>query len=190
MEVEKIIDKPYLTLKQHTKKGIKRINVSPNVAVLEENKKRNYIKYGISYGSTPVGFVALINKAYGVWVDYIENFDPDKFSGLGKIADQLEVEHCLNRGLKEFSVLSDAIPSSLAFHYKRGKRFDYILNAKENINLKEKYGTFNMNVIIEQMLKKNTFPDKWDIGTVPMYMPKDLIKKYIDIIAKFPLLKR
>ena len=112
------------------------------------------------------------------------------YKGFGKIADQIEVEHCLNRGLKDFEILSEATPTSLVFHYKRGKRFDYIEDAWEKINLRKKYGTFNVNVIIERFLKRSSLPETLDIGTVPMYMPKDLIKKYIDIIKKYPLIKR
>ena len=190
MEVEKIIEKPYIIQKRQTKKGIKRIEVSPNVVVLEKDARHKYTKYEVYCGASQVGYVSLIDKISGVWVDYIRNYAPDRYSGFGKVADQIEVEHCLNRGLKDFEILSEATPTSLVFHYKRGKRFDYIEDAWEKINLRKKYGTFNVNVIIERLLKKSSLPEIPDIGTVPMYMPKDLIKKYIDIIRKYPLLKR
>jgi hypothetical protein len=190
MEVEKIIEAPYITIKRQTQRGIKRLEVNPDVVVLEKDARHSFTKYGVYCGVNPLGYVSLIDKKNGVWVDYIKNYAPERYSGFGKIADQIEVEHCLNRGLKDFEVLSDATPASLVFHYKRGKRFDYIADAWEKINLKKMYGTFNVNVIIERLLKKSPNPETLDIGTVPMFMPKDLIKKYIDIIKLYPLLKR
>ena len=190
MEVEKIIESPYITIKNNTHKGIKRIETKPDVVVLEKSANDTFTKYGVYCGRTPVGYVSLTDKENGVWVDYIRNYAPERYCGFGKIADQIEVEHCLNRGLKNFEILSESTPASLAFHYKRGKRFDYIDDAWEKIFLKQKYGTFNVNVIIERMLKQNPFPNTSDIGKVPMYMPQDLIKKYIDIIKKYPLLNR
>ena len=181
---------PSVVIKRQTKQGIKRIEANPDVVVLEKDTGLNYTKYGVYCGVHPVGYVSLIDKDNGVWVDYIKNYSTERYSGFGKIADQIEVEHCLNRGLKDFEILSEATPTSLVFHYKRGKRFDYIEDAWEKINLRKKYGTFNVNVIIERLLKKSSLPEILDIGTVPMYMPKDLIKKYIDIIRKYPLLKR
>ena len=190
MEVDKIIEAPYITIKRTTKKGVKRVEAQPNVVVLEKALRNSYTKYGVYCGVNPIGYVALIDKDYGVWVDYIKNYSPERYSGFGKVADQIEVEHCLNRGLKDFQVLSMATPVSLAFHYNRGKRFDYIEDAQEKIYLNKNYGTFNVNVIIERLLKNNPFPKISGIGTVPMFMPKDLIKKYIDIISKYPLLKK
>ena len=190
MEIQNIIKMPFITIKQQTEQGIKRIEAKPEVEVLTKSKDGKTTKYGVFHDSDFIGYVCLENKEYGVWVDYIENNHTDKYSGFGKIADQIEVEHCLNRGLKDFDILSKATSSSLAFHYKRGKRFDYIDDAWNKILLKDKYGTFNVNVIIERLLKNDRFPKIYDIGNVPMYMPKDLIKKYIDIIKKYPLLKR
>lgn len=188
MEVKKIVEMPYIIIKRQTQKGIKRIEATPKVVVLEKSADEIFTKYGVYCGALQVGFVSLIDKKNGVWVDYIKNYAPEKYSGFGKIADQIEVEHCLNRGLNDFEILSEATPSTLAFHYKRGKRFDYIDDASENVCLKKRYGTFNVNVIIERLLKTNqSFTT--EIGTVPMFMPKDLIKKYIDIIKKYPLLK-
>lgn len=190
MEVEKIIESPYITIKKQTKKGLKRIEARPDVVVAEKNANLSYTKYMVYCGTNPVGYVALIDKDYGVWVDYIKNCSTDKYSGLGKIADQIEVEHCLNRGLKNFEILSDATPSTLAVHYKRGKRFEYLENNSVNDILRKRYGTYNINIIIERLLKKNLPVDIREIGNcVPMFMPKDLIKKYTEIIKKYPLLK-
>ena len=188
MEVEKIIEKPYITLKQQTSKGIRRIEVNPDIVVLE--KSDLFTKYGVYCGLSQVGHVSLTDREDGVWVDYIRNYNTEKYSGFGKIADQIEVEHCMNRGLKNFEILSESTPLSLAFHYRRGKRFGYIEDTWEKLHLKQKYGTYNVNVIIERLLKKNPFPDTIDFCKVPMFMPCDLIKKYIEIISKYPLLKR
>ena len=192
MEVERIIETPYITIKRKTKDGIKRIEAKPDVVVLEKALHDSFTKYGVYCGTNPVGYVSLLDKDNGVWVDYIKNYSPERFSGFGKIADQIEVEHCLNRGLDSFEILSDATPVSLPYHYKRGKRFFYIDNDDSvNMCLRKRYGTFNINVIMERLLKKTPFPEIKEISDcVPMYMPKELINKYIDIIKKYPLLKR
>ena len=191
MEIEKIIESPFITINRRTQKGIKRIEAKPNVEVLEKDASSSYTKYGVYCGGNPVGCVSVIDKDYGVWVDYIKNYYPKKYNGFGKIADQIEVEHCLNRGMDKFEILSDAIPTSLAYHYKRGKRFYYIEDASVKTNLRKKYGTFNVNVILERLLKKCQHPNIGEIECcVPMFMPKDLIKKYIDVIKRYPLLRR
>ena len=196
MEIEKIIEAPYITIKRKTKNGIKRIEAKPDVVVLEKTVHDSFTKYGVYCGSSAVGYVSLTDKENGVWVDFIRNYAPDRYSGFGKIADQVEVEHCLNRGLKDFEILSEATPPSLPFHYMRGKRFNYIDDSSIKNELKKRFGTFNINKIMERLLEKNQCASKKDIidcacivERVPMYMPKDLIKKYIDIIKKYPLLK-
>ena len=148
MEVEKIIESPYITIKRQTKNGIKRIEAKPDVFVLEKGCDNFFTKYGVYCGISPVGYVSLVDNDKGVWVEYIKNYSPDRYSGFGKIADQIEVEHCLNRGLKKFDILSESTPSTLVYHYKRGKRFDYIDDAWGKIYLKRKFGTFNINLII------------------------------------------
>ena len=190
MEVEKIIEAPYITIKRNTQKGIKRIEARPDVTVLDKSADETFTKYGVYCGSSAVGYVSVIDKDDGIWVDYIKNYAPKKYSGFGKIADQIEVEHCLNRGLDEFEILSDATPSSLVYHYKRGKRFDYIEDESVKINLKNQYGTYNINKILGRLIMTNRLPFIKELeDCVPMYMPQSLIKKYIDIIKKYPLLK-
>ena len=135
----------------------------------------NFTQYLIKDGKIPVGKVDLVDKPYGVHVEYIKKMNPGLYSGFGKLADQLEVEHCLNRGLVDFEIRSEAGLNSHALHYLRGKRF-------ESKEVEEK-----VKKIIEKTPKGWRF-NTLEIGKVPMFMPKELIEKYIKIIKKHPLI--
>ena len=128
MEVEKIIESPYITIKKNTHKGIKRIETKPDVVILEKSADEVFTKYGVYCGRTPVGYVSLTDKENGVWVDYIRNYAPERYSGFGKIADQIEVEHCLNRGLDNFEILSESTPDRDNTQYNSHKEFFHILD--------------------------------------------------------------
>lgn len=133
-------------------------------------------RYNVFDKDKEVGYVRIQDSKNGIWVDYIENLHPKEYSGFGKIADQIEVEHCLNKGLKDFSIKSFAGLNSHAFHYLRGKRFS---PNKLNDQVKR---------IIENTPKGQMFNTEF-LGDIDMYMPIQLIKKYIEIIKKSPLLK-
>lgn len=137
----------------------------------------NKTRYVIADGKTPVGRVDLSDTPYGVHVNYLENFNPELYGNVGKMADQIEVEHCLNRGLTDFEIVSSADFNSHALHYMRGKRF-----------LPEAYNEVVKNVI-ETTPKGQPYNTEF-LGSVCMYMPKELINKYIEIIKNNPLLKK
>ena len=135
-----------------------------------------FTKYFVKDNKITIGHVNLIDTITGVNVDYIENYHPDKYSGFGKIADQLEVEHCLKRGLTYFDIISDGALNSHALHYLRGKRFysDYV------------------NEKVERVIKATPPGEKYNtkfLGKQRMFMPQEVIEKYIEIIKKCPLLK-
>ncbi len=173
-------------------------NCSENIPVqvkaekLNIGGKANFTRYVVHDGKIPVGYVNLIDTPEGVNVSFIKNFNPQKYSGFGKIADQIEVEHCLNRGLKKFEITSEASLNSHAYHYKRGKRFAPIKDKKTQNKLLEMFKTYDVNKIVELIIKYTPAGKSYNtsfLNKIPMFMPQSLIKKYIEIIKKHPLLK-
>ena len=143
-----------------------------------EHYQPNYGKitrYVVKDGRIPVGRVSLSDTPRGVHVNFMEKFNHN-YSHFGEIADQIEVEHCLKRGLTDFEVESDAALNSHALHYLRGKRF-----FPETLNdiVKE---------IIENTPKGESYRTGL-LGGIRMFMPKALIQKYIERIKIIPLLK-
>ena len=135
-----------------------------------------FTKYMVKDGRIPVGKVDLKDTFMGVHVEYIENMNPQLYSGFGSIADQIEVEYCLKRGLDYFEIKSEAALNSHALHYLRGKRFELESD----------------NEAVRKIIETTPAGQKFDtraLGNIRMYMPWELIEKYIDIIKKCPLLK-
>ena len=135
-----------------------------------------FTEYLVKDGKIPVGKVDLKDTSAGVHVDYIENLNPQLYSGFGTVADQIEVEHCLKRGLDSFEITSEAGLNSHAVHYLRGKRFK-----------PEEYNDIVRKIIEATPSGARFHTEK--LGSIPMYMPKELIEKYLSIIKKCPLLK-
>ncbi len=136
-----------------------------------------FTSYMVKDGKIPVGKVDLRDTFTGVHVEFIENMNPQLYSGFGTIADQIEVEHCLERGYDFFEINSDAGLNSHALHYLRGKRFD---DEKVNEEVKR---------IIESTPAGQRF-DTAKLGPQKMFMPWDMIEKYLEIIKKCPLLHK
>ena len=135
----------------------------------------NFTQYLVKDGKIPVGKVNVVDTLTGIEVDYVENMQPQLYSGFGKIADQIEVEHCMKRGLSYFNIESYAGLNSHALHYLRGKRF---FSEEAETKVRE---------IIAKTPKGEKFNTK-SLGKIRMYMPLDLIEKYQAIIKKAPLL--
>ena len=131
----------------------------------------NFTNYLIKDNKIPIGVVHVTDTVNGIKVEYIENFNPHLYSGFGKVADQIEVEHCLKRGLSHFAINSEAAFNSHALHYLRGKRFYSEAVEKEVLR------------VIKDTPKGQKFDTKF-LGKVKMYMPKELIEKYLSIIKK------
>ena len=134
-----------------------------------------FTKYSVKDGKMPVGYIDLLDTPKGVEVQYITNQYPQFYSNFGNLADQIEVEHCLKRGMDTFEIRSDAALNSHAKHYLRGKRF-----------LIEKYNEI-VQKIIESTPKGEHFNTK-SLGRIKMYMPKEMIDKILCNIKKHPLL--
>ena len=135
-----------------------------------------FTRYLVKDNRITIGRVDLIDTANGVEVQYIENYHNQLYSNFGKIADQLEVEHCLKRGLDKFEINSYGSLNSHALHYIRGKRF-----FADEVNNK-------LAKIIANTPKGEKFDTKF-LGKQKMYMPLDVIKKHLSNIVKNPLLK-
>ncbi len=153
------------------------------IPVTVERTKSTYLPYWgqfttymVKDGKIPVGRVDLRDIFEGVNVEYIVNMNPQLYSGFGTIADQIEVEHCLKRKNSFFQILSNASLNSHALHYLRGKRF---VREEDNERVRK---------IIESTPPGQKFDTK-AMCNVPMFMPQEMIEKYLEIIKKCPLLK-
>lgn len=150
-------------------------------------------QYIVKDGKVPIGHVNLIDKKNGVQVSFIRNYNPKIYSGFGKIADQIEVEHCIKRGLTDFEITSEAALNSHAYHYLRGKRFGMITDIAKRNELLEKFKALDVNKIVKRIIAITPVGEEYNtkvIGAVPMFMTKELIKKYIELAKEHPLLKK
>ena len=124
-------------------------------------------------------------KGPRVIVEYLQNWNDSKKGGIGKIADKLAVQYCIENGIKPV-IISNADRGSHVAHYLRGKRF--LPPEKDSSSyeyLKKHYGCTNLNKILEKLIKeaeKNEEKiDLGDLGMFPMYMPEELVEKYINL---------
>ena len=143
--------------------------------VYEQPNYGRITKYIVKDGKIPVGRVSVSEKSFGVYVEFMEKLNPN-YSHFGEVADQIEVEHGIQQGWKDFEIRSNAALNSHAMHYLRGKRF-----------LPE-----SINEIVKSIIENTPLGEKFrtiQLGSVKMYMPKELIKKYIELAKKNPLLK-
>ena len=136
----------------------------------------SFIRYQVKDNKIPVGYVDLKDTKQGCNVMFIRNQNPDLYSGFGKLADRIEVEHCLNNKKEHPYIYSEAMIGTLIKHYKRGKRF---INESVNMYLG----------CVLQNLKKGEYIRTGFLGTQEMFMPDELVQHYTKIIKKAPLLK-
>ena len=123
-----------------------------------------------------VGYVDLQDTEKGVKVDFIKNQNPDLYKHFGQLADQIELEHCLNRGIKKPYIESVAAIGTHVMHFLRGKRF---INKKINKDL------YNLT----KNLQKGEKISVGQLGCQRMYMPINLINKIRDKIKINRILK-
>ncbi len=120
-------------------------------------------------------------------VDFLKNDSPKKIGGVGKLADRIESKYCVDNNIP-FTIVSNATPSSVFAHYKRGKRFFNYSQDKCPYSynyLAEHFGTTDINEVLERMLteatskgKKADVAELENFYTFSMYLPKELAKKY------------
>ena len=134
----------------------------------------NFTRYTVKDGRIPVGRVDLRDTDNGVYVLFVEKTNKN-YKHFGQLADAIEVNHCMNRGLDTFEIKSDAALNSHVQHYKRGKRFE------DN----------KINEFIKRLIQTSQKDQKFNtafLGKIKMFMPQELIKKYVEIIRKNPIL--
>ena len=123
-----------------------------------------------------VGYVDLIDTKNGAKVHYIKNEEPKLYKHFGYLADQIEVEHCLKRGIDKPYIHSVAARDTYIQHFLRGKRF-----INEGINIYLEYLT--KNLVKGEKVMADFF------GWQRMYMPINMINSIKENIKKNPLLK-
>lgn len=151
-----------------------------------------FTKYSIFDKNNLIGHVDLQDTPMGIFVEFIENLHPDLYSGFGKLADQIEVEHCLKRGMDTFEINSEAALNSHAVHFLRGKRFKEIRSKSIAKEMMAKFQTQDPNLIVQKIIKATPKGEKYItnfLGKVSMFMPKEMINKYLEAIKKTPILK-
>lgn len=129
-----------------------------------------------------------------VSIEYLQNNNEELYAGIGTAADQLAVEYCLKNGFKP-NITSVADYESHIAHYNRGRRFFEI--SKNDIDIDayeflEQFGTLKPDKIIETRIssaKKGEHIDTSDLGALHMYMPQEVIQKYLQKIAENRILK-
>ena len=112
----------------------------------------------------------------GVHVSYIKNQQPDLYKRFGQLADQIEVEHCMKKGVDNPFIQSTAALGTHIMHFLRGKRF-----INEGINVYLDYLTKN--------LQKGERVTTGFLGYQKMYMPINMINEIKEKIKLCPLLK-
>ena len=123
-----------------------------------------------------IGYIDLKDTKNGVTVLYIENKLPKLYKHFGLIADQIELEHCLNCGIERPYIQSEAASGTLLQHFKRGKRY-----INENVNL-----------LLTEILKNTQKGERiftGFLGSQKMFMPMNLINEIKLKIKSVPLLK-
>lgn len=122
-------------------------------------------------------------KGPRVLVNFLQNWNDNKYGAIGKLADKISVKHCLDNGIKPV-IVSIAETDSHAAHYLRGKRFfPLIPQTIEYDFFTRKYHCSDVNQILKKLIeeaeKSNEKVDLTGWGFLPMYMPQELAQKYI-----------
>ena len=164
--------------------------------------------YGVPNGLTPqmieydvfdreekVGFVQLHDTEEGCYVRLMKNVNPGKYGKFGYLADSIGVSHCLENGMENFEVKSYASYNAHALHYLRGLRFigkasaEKIKRFKEMFNIQE-IGQVSYNYIVKYIIEHTPNGENFNtkfLKEIPMYMPKELIKKHIEDLSRHPI---
>ena len=125
---------------------------------------------------TYIGYVDLKDTANGAKVLYIKNDEPKLYKHFGQLADQIEVEHCLKRGIDKPYIHSVPARETYVKHFLRGKRF-----INEGVNVYLDYLTKNL------IKGEKVMADF--LGRQKIYMPINMINNIKEKIIKNPLLK-
>lgn len=141
-----------------------------------KEKYTTFTRYVVNDCSKNIGYVDLKDTEDGVKVLYIKNQQPKLYKHFGMVADQIELEHCLNRDIENPYIQSKAASGTLMQHFKRGKRY---LDAEVN--------SYLSNILKD--LKKGERVFTGSLGTQKMFMPINMINEIKEKIKIHPLLK-
>lgn len=158
----------------------------------DANQGKEHSCYTLHDGTVKVGQVDLVDTPKGVYVEFVENYEPNLYSGVDEVAQRIEVEHCLGKNLDTFEISAEASLNSHAIHYKHGMRFLPIKDSKKIAMLQTQYNTVDINKIVENIIASTKAGEQYVtrmLGSIPMYMPKELIEKYVHLSKVAPLLK-
>lgn len=111
-------------------------------------------------------------------VHMLRNFNEQRYSGIGSLADKIAVEHCIKHGI-EPNILSEASYSSHVAHYLRGKRF--ISSNGQDFNAK-----------IAELIKGRKSGQRintYDEVSAITYMPKEMVERIKQNLLEEPILQ-
>ena len=123
-----------------------------------------------------IGYLDLQDTKNGAKVLYIKNEQPNLYKRFAQLADQVELEHCMKRGIDKPYIQSSAAIGTHVMHFLRGKRF-----INEGINIYLDYITKN--------LQKGERVITGFLGYQKMYMPINMINELKEKIKINSLLK-
>lgn len=118
-----------------------------------------------------------------IYVKYLENAQPEKYSGVAGLLEKIIVEYCLRKNLNP-KIVFNAGYNSHAAHFLRGARF-LPFKTKEGISI-------DINKLVKNIIDLTPSGSKCrteGIGLVPAYLPKEKIQEYISQILEKPVLK-
>ena len=144
-----------------------------------DDGNEDIIRYNVfdNAKGTYIGYVDLVDIKNGAKVLYITNQNEKLYKHFGNLADQIEVEHCMKRGIDRPYIQSIAARNTYVQHYLRGKRF-----INDRINVYLDYLTKN--------LKKGEKKSTEFFGYQKIYMPINMINEIKNKIKLNPLLTR
>ena len=154
------------------------------------------VEYNIYDGRRDVGHVRLSDTDYGCYVMSIRNKKPHEYGKFALLADKLEVQYCLDKKMPNFEIRSYADLNSHALHYLRGIRFEGEATPQQIKRFRElfkwaKIKSFDYNTIVKYIIDHTPKGERFNtmfLKEIPMYMPQELIQKYIAELLKNPLI--
>lgn len=182
---DKITQKPIKTV---ILKSMDDVNsISYNFMSENLEKEYGYVSFSLYNPTDKITFNELLQDrpnqgiiGQKIVVDYLQNWNDEEIGGIGHLSDKLIVKYCLDNNLP-VNIVSVADRGSHLAHYLRGKRFFPL--EEDSLNYyKENFGETDINKILKRMsdLHNKNEKIKLKMGFLPMYMPKELVTKYIN----------
>lgn len=158
---------------------ISQVKELPVDNVVDSLLTKDFPEYGLV--GDKVTILGLKNNFYG------------SLSGVGEVCDRIAIEYCLKNNIKP-NIISYADCDSHAAHYKRGRKFIDVRKAPLFLDPEkfyQRYGTYDPNVVIKKLV--DSAPEGQRVCTanligIFMYMPQDVVRKYMNVIREHPIL--